>query len=191
MTGRVGIGVVGAGRMGSIHARLIARSVPEARLVGIADVDLTAARRLAAELGDVPAFGSLDGLLAAPGLQAVLIATSSSRHLEGIQTAAAAGVDILCEKPIALTMADTVAGIAAAEAAQVRLQVGFMRRWDPDYARARARLASGALGRPILFKSLQFDTEPPPLAFAEPVGQRRDHGRHGYPRVRPGAVAHG
>jgi predicted dehydrogenase len=168
MTGRVGIGVVGAGRMGSIHARLIARSVPEARLVGIADVDLTAARRLAAELGDVPAFGSLDGLLAAPGLQAVLIATSSSRHLEGIQTAAAAGVDILCEKPIALTMADTVAGIAAAEAAQVRLQVGFMRRWDPDYARARARLASGALGRPILFKSLQFDTEPPPLAFADP-----------------------
>ena len=66
-------------------------------------------------------------------------------------------------------MADTVAGIAAADAASVRLQVGFMRRWDPDYARARARLASGALGRPILFKSLQFDAEPPPLAFADPA----------------------
>jgi len=88
-------------------------------------------------------------------------------------------VDILCEKPIALTMADTVAGIAAADAAHVRLQVGFMRRWDPDYARAKARLASGSLGRPILFKSLQFDTEPAAARLRRPVGQRRDHGRHG------------
>ncbi len=169
MTKRVGIGVVGAGRMGTIHARLIARSVPEACLVGIADVDLPAAQRLAEVVGGVAAFGSLDEMLAAPGLDAVLIATSSNRHLEAIQTAAAAGADILCEKPIALTMADTIAGIAAADAASVRLQVGFMRRWDPDYARARARLASGALGRPMLFKSLQFDTDPPPVGFADPA----------------------
>ena len=169
VTPRVGIGVVGAGRMGSIHARLIARSVPEVRLVGIADVNLEAARRLAGELGDPAVFGSLDDLLAAPQLDAVLIAISSSEHLEAVRSAARAGKDILCEKPIALTMADTVAAIAAAEAATVRLQVGFMRRWDPDYARARARLVSGALGRPILFKSLQFDAEPPPVSFADPA----------------------
>ena len=168
MTSRVGIGVVGAGRMGSIHARLIARSVPEAHLVGIADVNLLAAQRLAEELGGPLAFRSLDEMLAAPGLQAVLIATSSNRHLEAIRTAAASGKDILCEKPIALTMEDSVAAIAAADAANVRLQVGFMRRWDADYARARARLASRALGRPILFKSLQFDPEPPPPSFADP-----------------------
>ena len=155
--------------MGSIHARLIARSVPEVRLVGIADVNLESARRLAGELGDPAVFGSLDDLLAAPQLDAVLIAISSSEHLEAVRSAARAGKDILCEKPIALTMADTVAAIAAAEAAHVRLQVGFMRRWDPDYARARARLVSGALGRPILFKSLQFDAEPPPVSFADPA----------------------
>src|SRR5438552_3442387 len=154
MTQRVGIGVVGAGRMGSIHARLIARSVPEARLVGIADVDLPAAQRLAGELGGPPAFGSLDEMLAMPGLQAVLVATSSNRHVEAIRAAASAGVDILCEKPVALTTDETVSAIAAADAANVRLQVGFMRRWDPDYGRAKARLASGALGRPMLFKSL-------------------------------------
>jgi predicted dehydrogenase len=169
LTRRIGIGVVGAGRMGSVHARLIAGSVPEARLVGIADVDLEAARRLAGVVGDPPAFGSLDDLLAQPGLDAVLIAISSSRHLEAIQAAATAGVDILCEKPIALTLADTRAAIGAADRAHVRLQVGFMRRWDPDYARARARLVSGALGRPILFKSLQFDAEPPPVSFADPA----------------------
>jgi myo-inositol 2-dehydrogenase/D-chiro-inositol 1-dehydrogenase len=168
MSGRVGIGIVGAGRMGSIHARLIARRVPEAILVGIADVNLPAAQRLADNLGGVPVFGSLDEMLGGPALQAVLIATSSNRHLEAIVATAAAGKDILCEKPIALTMADTVAGIAAADAARVRLQVGFMRRWDPDYGRAKARLASGVLGRPMLFKSLQFDSEPPPSAFADP-----------------------
>jgi predicted dehydrogenase len=169
MTRRIGIGVVGAGRMGSIHARLVAQGVPEAILAGIADVNVDAARRLADELGNPPVFGSLDDMLAAPRIDAVLIAVSSNRHLEAIRVAAAAGRDILCEKPIALTMADTLAGIEAAETAGVRLQVGFMRRWDPDYARARARLASGDLGRPILFKSLQFDAEPPPPAFADPA----------------------
>jgi predicted dehydrogenase len=169
LTRRIGIGVVGAGRMGSVHARLITSSAPEARLIGIADLDLEAARRLAGRVGDPPVFGSLDDLLAQPGLDAVLIAISSSRHLEAIRAAATAGVDILCEKPIALTLADTRAAIGAADAAHVRLQVGFMRRWDPDYARARARLASGALGRPILFKSLQFDAEPPPVSFADPA----------------------
>ena len=168
MTQRVGIGVVGAGRMGSIHARLIARSVPGAHLVGIADLNLPAARRLAHELDGPPAFGSLDEMLAAPGLQAVLIATSSNRHVQAIAAPAAAGVDILCEKPVALTMEDTAAAIATVDAAGVRLQVGFMRRWDADYVRARARLASGALGRPMLFKSLQFDPEPPPPTFADP-----------------------
>ena len=74
--------------------------MPEAHLLGIADVNLLAARRLASELGGPPVFGSLDEMLAAPGLQAVLIATSSNSHLEAIQTAAAAGRDILCEKII-------------------------------------------------------------------------------------------
>ena len=169
MTSRLALGLVGAGRMGSIHGRLIAAAVPGARLAGIADVNLDAARSLAARLGDPPVFASLDDMLAGGGIDAVLVATSSSRHLDAIRTAAAAGRDVLCEKPIALSVADTGAAIAAAEAAGIRLQVGFMRRWDPDYARARARLASGALGRPVLFKSLQFDAEPPPVAFADPA----------------------
>jgi predicted dehydrogenase len=169
MTSHVGIGLVGAGRMGSIHGRLVHGSVPRARLVGIADVDADAGRRLASQLGDQPVFDSIEALLAAPGLDAVLIATSSSRHLEMIEAAAAAGKDILCEKPLALSLADTDAAIAVAERAGVRLQVGFMRRWEPDYVRAHERLASGEYGRPMLFKSLQFDPEPPPLTFADPT----------------------
>ncbi len=166
---RVGIGLVGAGRMGSIHARLVSSSVPQATLVGIADLNLDAAHRLAAQVGGPPVFGSLEALLETPGLDAVLIATSSSQHLAAIRAAASAGKDILCEKPVALTLADTDSAIAAAAEAGVRLQVGFMRRWEPDYVRAKARLASGSHGRPMLFKSLQFDPEPPPLTFADPT----------------------
>ncbi len=169
MNAHVGIGLVGAGRMGSIHARAVHTSVPQARLVGIADVQVNAATRLASQLGEPPVFDSIEALLETPGLDAVLIATSSSRHLEMVQLAARAGKHILCEKPIALTLADTDAAIEAATRAGVRLQVGFMRRWEPDYVRAKARLASGEYGRPMLFKSLQFDPEPPPLAFADPT----------------------
>ena len=165
----IGIGLVGAGRMGSIHARLIRASVPKARLVGIADMNIDAASRLATQVGGAPVFGSIEALLETPGLDAVLIAASSSYHLEAIRLAASAGKDMLCEKPVALTLADTDAAIEAADRAGVRLQVGFMRRWEPDYVRAKTRLASGAYGRPMLFKSLQFDPEPPPLTVADPT----------------------
>jgi predicted dehydrogenase len=155
--------------MGSIHARLLAQQVPDARLVAIADVNIEAARRVAAATGDPPAFASVDELLAADGVDAILIASYSSAHLAAIEAAASAGKDILCEKPVALTLEDTNRAIAAAEKAGVRLQIGFMRRWDPDYRRAKARLASGELGTPHLFKSLQFDPGPPPTAYADPA----------------------
>ena len=169
MPARIALGLVGAGRMGTTHAHLLARAVPEVRLVAIADVDVVRARVLAEEL-DVPAvFDDHRDLVGAPGVDAVLVAASTGRHLEVIRDAAAAGRDILCEKPLALTIAETDAAAAAAERAGVRLQVGFMRRWDADYRRARARVAAGEIGRPFLFKSLQFDAELPPLAFCDPA----------------------
>jgi predicted dehydrogenase len=169
VTERVGLGVLGCGRMGSAHARIIAGLVPEARLAALGDVQVDAARRLAPEVGNPRVHGSAEALAADPEVQAVLVAVSSSRHLDAVRAIAAVGKDILCEKPLALTLMETDAAIAAADAAGVRLQVAFMRRHDPDHRRAKERLASGRLGRPILFQSLQFDMEPPPLAFCDPA----------------------
>lgn len=169
MGARLGIGLIGAGRMGSTHARILARAVPEARLVAIADLDHAAAGRLAEELEVEAVFGSPEELVAAPGVDAVLVAVSSRHHLDVVRIAAAAGRHILCEKPLALTIEETDAAIAAAEAAGVRLQVGFMRRFDPDYRRAKERLAGGALGRPTLFMSRQFDADPIPDTFRDPL----------------------
>lgn len=168
MTARIGIGVIGAGRMGSVHARILATAVPEARLAGVADLDTQAARRLGADLG-VPAFDDPAALCGIDGVDGVVVAVSSRHHLAVVRTAAAAGRHILCEKPLALTIEQTDAAISAADEAGARLQVGFMRRFDREYVRARERIAAGSLGRPTLFKSLQFDTDPIPSSFRDPA----------------------
>jgi predicted dehydrogenase len=165
----VGLGLVGAGRMGAILARTIVRDVPEARLVAIADTDAAAARRLAAELGVASVGGSAAHLLRRSDVSGVVIAVSSGHHLAVVRETAAAGRPMLCEKPLALTVADTLAAMAAASAAGVALQVGLMRRFDPAYRRGHARLVAGEIGRPIMFKSLQFDPGPPPVAAADPA----------------------
>jgi inositol 2-dehydrogenase len=184
---RIGLGLVGAGRMGAIHARAITRRIPEARLVGVADLDIELARRVADELGVDGAFGSAQEMLERPDVDAVIVAVSSSHHLSVIRQAASAGRDIFCEKPLALTIADSEAAMDATSAAGVRLQIGFMRRFDPAYRRGMRRLAGGEVGRPILFKSLQFDPGPPPLAFADPAisgGIHVDMGIHEYDLAR-------
>lgn len=187
ITAKVGLGVVGVGRMGSILARAIAHQVPEARLVGVADIDVAAARRLAGELGVDAVVSSAAELAKLPGLQGVVIAVSSRRHLDVVREVAAAGRDVFCEKPLALTVTDTTAAMAAAAAAGVRLQVGLMRRFDPAYRRGRARLTSGQIGRPIMFKSLQFDPGAPPADQADPAvsgGIHVDMGIHEYDLAR-------
>jgi predicted dehydrogenase len=165
---RLRIGVVGLGRMGSMHARYVAMGVPGARLVAVADSDVSRARSLGAELDVAGVFASAEELVASPDVDAVLIATPSVRHPEDVAAAAAAGKDILCEKPLALTEAGGRLAVDAVARAGVRLQVGLMRRHDLDYRRAAARLRAGACGRIVLFKSLQFDPESPPAWYCDP-----------------------
>lgn len=168
MAGRLGIGVVGLGRMGAMHARCVARSVPGARLVAVADLDRVRARSMAVELDVAHTFESTEELAGCRDVDAVLLATPSVRHPKDVMAAARAGKDILCEKPLSLDIAGSEAALDAVATAGVRLQVGLMRRHDPDYRRAADRLSSGAAGRPVLFKSLQFDPEPPAAAFCDP-----------------------
>lgn len=168
MSARIGLAVIGAGRMGSNHARLIAAGAPELRIVAIGDVDGAAAGRLADEIGGVTPYADPFDAIGAPGVDAVLVAVSSIHHRAIVEAAASAGRDILCEKPLALDLATTDAILLAVDRAGVRLQVGLMRRHDPDHVRARARIASGELGRPLLFNSRQYDVDPPPPAILDP-----------------------
>jgi predicted dehydrogenase len=138
--------------------------VPNARLVAVADVDAARARRTADELEIDNSFGSLDAMLECEGLDAVVIATPDKFHSEAVQAVATAGKDMLCEKPLALNLADARGALAAVSRAGVRMQVGFMRRYDPGYRAAMKRIAAGEIGTPVVFKSIGRDKDGPPLS---------------------------
>lgn len=161
---KLGIGVLGVGEMGKRHAENLRRLVPEARLVAVADVAAARASQIAGELEIEHSFNSLEEMVARKDISAVLIATPDKFHAQAIRTAAAAGKDILCEKPIATTLADAHSAIRAVSQAGVRLQIGFMRRYDPAYASAMKRVEAGEIGEPVIFKSVGRDKDVPPLA---------------------------
>jgi inositol 2-dehydrogenase len=163
-TKKLGVGVLGVGDMGRRHAENLRRLVPEARLVAIADPATERARQVARELEVERCFSSFDEMLNEKEVECVIIAAPDKFHANAICAAAAAGKDILCEKPIALSLSDAHTAITAVEKAGVRMQIGFMRRYDPGYSSARKRVAIGEIGEPVIFKSLGRDRDAPPLA---------------------------
>jgi predicted dehydrogenase len=165
---KLGIGVLGVGEMGRRHAENLRRLVPQAQLVAVADVAAERARRTAEELQIENSYGSLEAMLECKGLDAVVIATPDKFHTSAVKTAAAAGKDILCEKPIALTLSDAHELLGAVSKAGVRLQVGFMRRYDPAYSSAMKRIEGGEIGVPVVFKSIGRDKDGPPLSAYQP-----------------------
>ena len=161
---KLGLGVVGVGEMGKRHAENLRRLVPEARLVAIADVAAQRAKQEADELEIEHAFGSFEEMLQRKDVDAVVIATPDKFHAQSIRMAASAGKNVFCEKPLAITLEDAEAALRAVSRAKVRLQVGFMRHYDPAYAAARKRIEGGEIGTPIVFKSVGRDKDEPPLS---------------------------
>ncbi len=161
----IGVAVVGAGTLGKRHAENVCRAIPGARLAAVVDRDLDRARQVAAELGVERAAAHFEQIAARDDIQAVVIASPSKFHAEGIQAAARAGKHIFCEKPISLSLEDARAALEAVSGAGVLLQLGFMRRYDPAYSNAKRRIDSGEIGDPIMFKSLGRDRQPPPAVF--------------------------
>ena len=161
---KLGVGVVGVGEMGKRHAENLRRLVPEARLVAVADAAAPRAKQVAEELEIEHSFGSLEEMVERKDIDAVVIATPDKFHAQGIRIAATARKDILCEKPIATDLGDAHAAVQEVVQRGVRLQIGFMRRYDPAYAAAMSRVEAGEIGTPVLFKSVGRDKDEPPLA---------------------------
>lgn len=159
------IAVVGVGVMGRHHAENLARRIPEAQLVAVADADLGRAREVASKLGSEHFYGSMEEVVARPEVEAVVIASPAKLHAEAIGIAAAAGKAILCEKPLAPSLDDADRALAAVQKAGVALQLGFMRRYDPAYADAKRRIEAGEIGDPLIFKAIGRDPEPPPPSY--------------------------
>jgi myo-inositol 2-dehydrogenase/D-chiro-inositol 1-dehydrogenase len=160
--------------MGSYHGATVSRRLPGAHLVAVADPAPGAADKLAIALGVDRAYTDAAQLWTDPAVDAVVVAAPARFHADLVVAAARAGKSVFCEKPMALSLADAERAIDAARAAGVMLQVGFNRRFAPDWRAARALLDTGELGTPRLLRSLTrdpggFDPErvPPNTIFLE------------------------
>jgi myo-inositol 2-dehydrogenase/D-chiro-inositol 1-dehydrogenase len=169
MSDRVRIGLAGLGRLGRYHAENLAWRTPLVELVRVMDVVEPVARSIGERLA-VPWSTSFDDLLADPRVEAVVIATPTPFHAAMVEQAAAAGKHIFCEKPIAFELQPTLRAIEAARSAGVKLQIGFHRRFDPDWAAVKRRLTAGELGDVYIYRSSLRDQQPPSLDYLKGCG---------------------
>lgn len=160
------IGLIGAGRMGRVFAHTLAFTVAEADLVAIADSGSKTGEEVAAHFGVPCRYSDYHELLRQEEIEAVVIATPTSTHARVIKDAAAAGKHIFSEKPLALTLHECDEAIAAVRQAGVKLQIGFMRRFDAAYALAKKKIDEGAIGQPVAFHAISRDVSRTSLEFA-------------------------
>jgi myo-inositol 2-dehydrogenase/D-chiro-inositol 1-dehydrogenase len=164
------MGIIGAGRIGRVHAETLAFRLPEARIAAITDLNREAAQALAARCNISNIVESSAEILADPQIEAVLICSSTPTHAELIVAAAKAGKHIFCEKPIAHSLVQIDRALAAVETAGVQLQIGFNRRFDANFARVRKAVATGEIGVPSLMHIISRDPAPPPIGYIRSSG---------------------
>jgi myo-inositol 2-dehydrogenase/D-chiro-inositol 1-dehydrogenase len=162
-TATLGVGVIGVGRIGRMHADLLSREIPGATLVAVHDSDPEAARSVSAR-----AFDAVEDLLAE--VDAVAICSSTDTHADLIVAAARAGKAIFCEKPISLELAAIDRALKAVEEAGVPFQIGFNRRFDPAHEAVRAAVERGDVGTPQIVRISSRDPDPPPLEYVRGSG---------------------
>jgi inositol 2-dehydrogenase len=162
---KLGMGVIGVGTLGRRHAENLRRAIPAARLIAVADADGACAERVASELEVEHHYSNWETLLERKDIGAVVVAAPSRFHAPVTRAAAAAGKHVFCEKPPALSMEEAESAASAVAKAGVQFQIGFMRRYDPPYARAKKLIADGEIGDPVLIKSVGRDRQPPPRSF--------------------------
>ena len=167
---KVNVGLIGVGRIGRLHARNLKYQVSGTRLLAVADVFEKSAREVASQLEIPIAEKDYRILLDNADIDAVVICSSTDTHAQIIVEAAKAGKHIFCEKPIALDLDKIDQAIAAVKRSGVKLQVGFNRRFDPNFKKAKELVASRTIGTPHLVRITSRDPEPPPISYIKVSG---------------------
>ena len=163
-------GVIGAGRIGKIHAENLATRIPGVEVAVIADVDLQSAQELAAKLHVPATVDDYHAILSDPTIDAIAICSSTDTHAKIVIEAAQAGKHIFCEKPIDYDLAKIDAALDAVEKAGVKLQIGFNRRFDPNFRKVRAMVTEGKIGDPHIIRITSRDPAPPPVSYVKVSG---------------------
>ena len=170
MSRKVNVGIIGAGRIGKLHAEHLAYRIPDANVLAIADIRLEAAQKCAAEFHIPSAIQDYREIIENPDIEAVVICSSTDTHAQFIEEAAAAGKHIFCEKPIDFDLARIDRALEAVEKAGVKLQIGFNRRFDPNFKRVHEMVAAGKIGTPHILRITSRDPEPPPIGYIKVSG---------------------
>lgn len=160
--------VIGVGRAGMVHATNFKDNVPGAFLAAVVDADLELAEERAKDLGVDLFFSDLRQVLDRAEIDAVCITTPTFTHAEIAITAAKADKHIFCEKPMALSLNEADRMIQAAEEAGIKLQIGFMRRFDPVFLTAKEKIEAGLIGQPMIVKSTGRGPGLPPHWACDP-----------------------
>lgn len=187
MRRRLGIGLIGLGRLGRVYARDLAGRVPETRLTAVADTAPGVAEDVAAEF-DVPRhYHDPAAVVDDPAVDAIVIVTPTHTHRDLVMAAAARRKPTFCEKPPSLSLGEVADMREAITASGTFFQMGFMRRFDAGYAAAKSAIEQGRIGTPLVFKATSRDPFRPSLEYADPKssgGMLIDMGIHDFDLAR-------
>ena len=164
------VGIIGAGRIGQVHAKSITYHIPQAEIIAISDIYVEGAKKLAEELGIPNYYQDYHEILNNPEIDAVLVCSSTDTHADITVEAATAGKHIFCEEPVDLTVDKIKDVIAAVEEAGVKLQIGFNRRYDHNFAYIKQLANEGKLGNLQTIKITSRDPEPPCIDYVKVSG---------------------
>jgi myo-inositol 2-dehydrogenase/D-chiro-inositol 1-dehydrogenase len=170
MTKNLRFGVIGAGRIGKIHAENLATRIQGVEVTAVADVNQVAAQELAARLHIPAVYEDYHAILTDPAIDAVAICSSTDTHAKIIIEAAQAQKHIFCEKPVDLELAKIDAALEAVKKAGVKLQIGFNRRFDPNFRKVRQMVVEGKIGAPHIIRITSRDPAPPPISYVKVSG---------------------
>lgn len=167
---KIKVGVIGAGRIGYLHAKHLQYHIPAAEVVAVADINLKTAKKVAEELNAKTSTQDYRDITESGEIDAVLICTATDTHAEIIKNSAENGKDIFCEKPID-TDIDRIKEIAeVVEDYGVKFQVGFNRRFDPNFMAVKKAISDGVVGNIHFVHIISRDPTPPPLEYIKVSG---------------------
>jgi myo-inositol 2-dehydrogenase/D-chiro-inositol 1-dehydrogenase len=164
------IGIIGAGRIGRVHAESLAFRIPEAAPSAIADINGDAAQEVAERCGIPRVATDSREILNDPAIDAVLICSPTETHANLIVGAARAGKHVFCEKPIDHSLSNIDRALQEVKRSGVKLQVGFNRRFDANFVRVHNAIMQGEIGTPHLMHIVSRDPGPPPLSYIKTSG---------------------
>jgi myo-inositol 2-dehydrogenase/D-chiro-inositol 1-dehydrogenase len=169
MTKKLRIGIIGAGRIGQLHAENL-RNNAQIEIKSISDIRAEFVQEWATRMGIQQVTSDYMQIIQDPEIDAVFVCSSTDSHVSIIEAAAKAGKHIFCEKPVSLDLQKTKQALQIVEQAGVKFQTGFNRRFDANFMRIRNLIEEGKIGDPHIIKITSRDPNPPSMEYLKSSG---------------------